>query len=137
MSPVEALLRELRHRGIRLYPDGDRLRYTSPKGAITAEDRQHIQEHRVAILALLMTRSEKPRALDPVLGDAGMLTRYDPDITLFTISELTIILQCTHNVVRAMLADGRLAGFQLGGRWCVRECALPNALAPVAIWHGR
>jgi hypothetical protein len=58
---AEALVAELEARGVRLEPRGDRLRYESPPGAMTAEHKAALAAHRPAVLALLRQR----RASDP------------------------------------------------------------------------
>ncbi len=47
------VLSELRHAGIVLYTEGDRLRYRAPRGAITPALRASVQAHRSELLALL------------------------------------------------------------------------------------
>jgi TubC N-terminal docking domain len=57
MSPTE-LLTAIRHAGIDLQADGDRLVYDAPKGMMTAELRIAIVEQKAALLAILA----RPRA---------------------------------------------------------------------------
>ena len=47
------ILAELHQRGVMLEPNGDRLRYSGPKGALTSELREAIAENRTEIIAVL------------------------------------------------------------------------------------
>lgn len=48
-----ALLDELRTRGVELTPDGDRLRYRAPQGALTPELKQALAERKPELLVIL------------------------------------------------------------------------------------
>ncbi|MCB0165296.1 MAG: amino acid adenylation domain-containing protein [Anaerolineae bacterium] len=50
---TEQLLIELHTRGIKLWLDGDRLRYKAPKGALTPDLRQAIGQHKAELLSFL------------------------------------------------------------------------------------
>jgi hypothetical protein len=50
--PLAALLLELSHRGVAVFPEGDRLRFRT-RSALTADLLARIQTHRAEILALL------------------------------------------------------------------------------------
>ena len=52
MTATETLA-ELHQRGVMLEPNGDRLRYSGPKGALTSELREAIAENRTEIIAVL------------------------------------------------------------------------------------
>ena len=52
MTATETLA-ELHQRGVMLEPNGDRLRYSGPKGALTSELREAIAENRSEIIAVL------------------------------------------------------------------------------------
>ena len=69
MNPVE-LLGRLGALGIRLTADGDRLRYSAPKGALTPELREALARHKPEILAMLRAASG---------GDAVPLARVSRD----------------------------------------------------------
>ena len=53
MSPAEALLGELRMRGVVLSAEHGRLRWTAPAGAMTPELTQQVRAHKPELLALL------------------------------------------------------------------------------------
>jgi hypothetical protein len=50
---AEALLEQLRARGVDVWADGDRLRYRAPRGALTEELRRGLAERKWELLALL------------------------------------------------------------------------------------
>lgn len=50
---VAALIEELTRLGVTLTPEGDRLRYRAPAGAITPELKQRIVEQKLEIIAVL------------------------------------------------------------------------------------
>ena len=52
MTATETLA-ELHQRGVMLEPNGDRLHYSGPKGALTSELREAIAENRSEIIAVL------------------------------------------------------------------------------------
>ena len=47
------LLSDLRHKGIRLWAEGDKLRFSAPKGALTAEIRAELVERKTDLLRFL------------------------------------------------------------------------------------
>ena len=55
---AEALLQELWSRGVRLTPEGDRIRYCAPRGALTPELRARLSEHRGEVLSVLQGQRE-------------------------------------------------------------------------------
>src|SRR5262249_56298704 len=61
-TPVAALVADLRARGVRSEPHGDRLR-VRPAAAVTAGDAEAIRRHKTEILALL--RAEHVIAVPP------------------------------------------------------------------------
>lgn len=66
---VPALLAELRSRDIHLQADGDRLRCNAPAGALTAELRDELQQHKNDILEFLRSAgalSQQQRAIVPL-----------------------------------------------------------------------
>src|SRR5438093_1386912 len=52
MTP-EALLDDLRARGVQVAADGDRLRYRAPKGSLTPELRRALRDHKARLLPLV------------------------------------------------------------------------------------
>jgi tubulysin polyketide synthase-like protein len=64
MTP-DALLAELRARGVELTADGDALCYRGPKGSVTPELRALLVEQKPALLRLLTPR---PTVTDPALN---------------------------------------------------------------------
>ncbi|MGW6982531.1 aminotransferase class III-fold pyridoxal phosphate-dependent enzyme [Streptomyces sp. NPDC054932] len=62
---VAALLTDLRRRGIELRAEGGRLHYSAPRGALTADLRSQLAEHRPELLAALThgRRSDRPAGL--------------------------------------------------------------------------
>jgi hypothetical protein len=52
MSPAEIILK-CYERNIRLFPDGDKLRYRGPEGAVTEADLSLFQEHKQELLRIL------------------------------------------------------------------------------------
>jgi len=53
VTTLEAVLAELEKRDIKLWVEGERLRYTAPQGALTPLLRTQLQTHKVALMALL------------------------------------------------------------------------------------
>ncbi|HHY94540.1 MAG TPA: hypothetical protein GX513_05965 [Firmicutes bacterium] len=81
MTPSD-LLAGLKGRGITLQPEGDALRYSAPKGAMTDDLRAAIREHKAALLALLSAgqagqveaqSSPAPRIPDNVAEEIGRI----------------------------------------------------------------
>ena len=56
MSAVE-LIRQCRAAGVRIRPNGDRLRVEAPAGSVTPELRQALAEHKADLLALHAIRA--------------------------------------------------------------------------------
>jgi len=52
-TTLEAVLADLEKRDIKLWVEGERLRYTAPQGALTPLLRTQLQAHKVALMALL------------------------------------------------------------------------------------
>ena len=50
---AEALLHELHSRGVQLTPEGDRIRYRAPRGALTPDLKARLREHKGEVLAVL------------------------------------------------------------------------------------
>ncbi|HEX6292330.1 MAG TPA: condensation domain-containing protein [Herpetosiphonaceae bacterium] len=75
---VATFLDDLRHKGVQLWADGDRLRYRAPQGVLTAELLTALAEHKAAILTLLRDGNDAPQhgALPQIEPDPG--TRYEP-----------------------------------------------------------
>lgn len=67
---MQALLRELSAIGIELRPEGDRLRFRGPAGAMSADLRRRIVAHRSELLAVLRAGAARPGHRDPD-GAAG------------------------------------------------------------------
>ncbi|MEO0405798.1 MAG: thioester reductase domain-containing protein [Cyanobacteria bacterium P01_A01_bin.135] len=61
-TPVETLLQTLHRLDIRLWLDGDSLRCNVPKGAMTAEIKQQLQQHKPELIALLKGEAVEPPA---------------------------------------------------------------------------
>jgi len=55
---AEALLQELQSRGVQLTPEGDRIRYRAPRGALTPELRARLSEHKGEVLSVLQGQGE-------------------------------------------------------------------------------
>lgn len=72
MTPSD-LLAECTRRGIALRPEGEAIRYSCPKGAMTDELRSLIREHKAALLALLSAGST---------GQEGAVSSPAPTISL-------------------------------------------------------
>ncbi|HRI48541.1 MAG TPA: amino acid adenylation domain-containing protein [Pseudomonadota bacterium] len=62
MSLVPALLTELRQRGVKLWRDGDRLRFEAPPGAMTPALQERLRLHKPELLALLPARPDQAAA---------------------------------------------------------------------------
>ncbi len=59
------LLADLRERGIRLWLEGDRLRYSAPQGAMTSDLRDQLVAHKSEIIMLLHEAASNKPALPP------------------------------------------------------------------------
>ena len=70
--PPQALLAELARRGVEVWAEEGRLRYRAPRGALTAELRSGLAEHKAAILARLAATG----AAAAVVPDPA--ARYEP-----------------------------------------------------------
>jgi len=73
---LEALLSELRIRGVRLYCAGNGLHYQAPKGALTPELRDKVVRHKSELLAVLaegtrLSLDECSAILDAAVTDLG------------------------------------------------------------------
>jgi hypothetical protein len=53
---AKAILRRLAERNVKLYLEGDRLRFRAPAGALTDDLRANITDHRTEIISLLRPR---------------------------------------------------------------------------------
>jgi len=69
MKAIE-LLTSLRQSGVKVWIDGDHLRYRAPEGVLTASTRSQLAEHKREIMALLcLIRLRKiPRGLTQELS---------------------------------------------------------------------
>jgi hypothetical protein len=63
MTPAEALLAELRSRGVELETDGARLRWR-PRGAVTPALAEQVREHKAELVALLDGLRKPPLSSD-------------------------------------------------------------------------
>ena len=57
---AEVLLQELRSRGVRLIPEGDRIRYRAPMGALTPDLKAKLSARKVEVLAALQGERLQP-----------------------------------------------------------------------------
>lgn len=76
MKPVEELLSDLRSRNVKLWLEGDRLRYRAPEGSLSIEDLAEMRERKDEIIAFLKTieqfsNTKKPR-LAPVPREGNL-----------------------------------------------------------------
>jgi hypothetical protein len=55
---AEALLHELHNRGVQLFPEGDRIRYRAPRGALTPELKARLSEQKGEVLSVLQRQGE-------------------------------------------------------------------------------
>ena len=70
-------LAELDRRGVVLEPNGDRLRYRAPQGALTPELREAITENKAEIISTLRRLGDgQPPPLDRPLGNEQELRRW-------------------------------------------------------------
>ena len=53
MRSLRELLTELGELGVRVWPEGDRLRFSGPKDAVTAEMRAELQERKAELIEFL------------------------------------------------------------------------------------
>ncbi|MFH0962802.1 MAG: alpha/beta fold hydrolase [Planctomycetota bacterium] len=64
---AEELLDLLRRRGVKLWADGDHLRYSAPRGVVTSDLRGQLAQHKAAILSILRrsrgTKDERSAAI--------------------------------------------------------------------------
>ena len=60
---VDQILSHIRQRGIRLTPDGDRIKYKAPSGAMTPELADSIRTHRQEIIRILNQDSKIESAI--------------------------------------------------------------------------
>lgn len=80
LSPVHALVAQLRRQGVGLRADGDNLRVTAPKGALDPTLLAGLREHKREIIALMTDASV------PVVERAAVPSRRAPDQESYPLS---------------------------------------------------
>jgi tubulysin polyketide synthase-like protein len=77
VTAVAGLVGALRDRGVRLWADGDRVRFDAPAHALGDQDRAAIAERKAEVLVLLV--AEGMTAGDPALWDRLLILAADVD----------------------------------------------------------
>ncbi|MCU0490000.1 MAG: amino acid adenylation domain-containing protein [Chloroflexaceae bacterium] len=109
MTTIE-LLAQLRERGVKLWVEGERLRFQAPKGALSAELRDALVEQKAAVIAFLYEAAAAtqaaPAPIAPVLiGDQLPLSFAQQ--RLWFLDQLAPN-QSTYNIPVAVQLSGRL-----------------------------
>ena len=65
------LLTELRTQGVKVWVEGNTLRYSARKDGLTDDIRQQLIAHKTAIIALLQSTPAEPKGIKPVLRRKG------------------------------------------------------------------
>jgi len=129
IHPSTHLLQTLHRLDIRLWLDGDTLRCNAPKGAMTPEIKQQLQQHKPDLVALLKGETIKPttqegweqdRILPDEIRPEGSLTETPPQRILLTGATgflgaflLNELLQQTEaEIVCLIRAESQMAGWQ-------------------------
>ncbi|MFO1456193.1 MAG: amino acid adenylation domain-containing protein [Steroidobacteraceae bacterium] len=73
-AQISAMLDRLEGEGVQLWPEGDQLRFRSPRGALTTEQRALLGASRQDVIELLRERGARP----PDRSDASAAQRSDP-----------------------------------------------------------
>jgi amino acid adenylation domain-containing protein/non-ribosomal peptide synthase protein (TIGR01720 family) len=110
MKSVETLLEDLERRDIKLWVDGDRLRYNAPKGAMPPELVGRLREHKQALIDRL--KKNRPRA-DAVPDAIRPAARTGPIPLSFGQERMWFLNQLTpenpsYNLTGAFHIKGRL-----------------------------
>ncbi|MEQ8387021.1 MAG: hypothetical protein RH949_32160, partial [Coleofasciculus sp. A1-SPW-01] len=70
MKPIKDFVSELRHRQIKLWLDGDRLRYSAPQGTITPDILAQMRSRKPELLTFLeQVHPSIPTPIQPVTRD--------------------------------------------------------------------
>ncbi|MFF5937257.1 amino acid adenylation domain-containing protein [Streptomyces sp. NPDC012508] len=113
------LLDAFRGAGIRLWRDGDQLRFRAPRGAMTDQRLAELRRHKAELLALVADSAEPPRAghADVAVWEARPEQRGEP----FPLTD-----------IQSAYLFGRSAAFDYGGVSChiYLEFAYPAGLDP-------
>jgi hypothetical protein len=110
---ADEVLTTAQRAGIRLFAEGDQLRYRAPKGVLTPELRHALMAHKAALLAVLQEAEEERRDIMAADEVPAAITRVGLEEPLIVGS---LCLRCRE--------DGRIAHLYVrreGLLWC-RQC---------------
>ena len=138
MTPT-ALLRELEHRQVSLEVIGDRLRWKAPKGVLTAELRQAMQDHRTELLQLLQYRSQPHSRTDNSLKSDLLVEPHGPAVRALIAAAarnaypgVPGVVRMTKELIELWRAAEAEAGYALTpsgkprGTWSENDKAIEN-----------
>lgn len=112
----QELLSILRQKHVRLWLDGERLRYEAPQGAITPELLEHLKLHKAELVELLRVALQTPQAVTPPIQRVdrkGLLPLSFAQQRLWLLDQLEPNLSI-YNVPNAFRLKGRLDRAALG-----------------------